>query len=112
MIESVLGFGEQLVQGAVTPDNFIVDKETAEIKSKDLQKEDKQTISDENVQRLVALGKKIEDHYGNPQDIEWAIDDQNKVWILQARPITTLVENGSMASRRKKLRTWTEICRN
>lgn len=90
MIESVLGLGESLVQGAVTPDNFIVDKETLEIKSKNLQKENEQSISDENIKKIVELGKKIEDHYGNPQDIEWAIDGQNKIWILQSRPITTL----------------------
>lgn len=89
MIESVLGLGEQLVQGSVTPDNFLIDKNTLEIKSKDLQV-DKQTIFEENLQKLVELGKKIENHYGNPQDIEWAIDNQDKIWILQSRPITTL----------------------
>lgn len=88
MIESVLGLGEKLVQGAVTPDNFVVDKENAKIKSMDLQ--DIQTISDDIVKALVELGKKIENHYGFPQDIEWAIDEQNKIWILQSRPITTI----------------------
>lgn len=90
MVESVLGLGESLVQGLVTPDNFVVDKETLEIKSKDLQQENKQTVSDENIKKLVELGKKIEDNYGNPQDIEWAIDRKNKIWILQSRPITTV----------------------
>lgn len=89
MIESALGLGEKLVQGEIIPDNFISDKQTLEIKSRDLQQE-KQTISDEDIKKLVELGKKIEEHYGKPQDIEWAIDDQGKIWILQARPITTL----------------------
>lgn len=89
MIESILGLGEQLVQGSVTPDNFIIDKQTLEIKSRDLQ-QDKQTVSDENIKKLVELGKEIEGHYGSPQDIEWAIDNANKIWILQSRPITTL----------------------
>ncbi|MBI2334810.1 hypothetical protein HYU96_03325 [Candidatus Daviesbacteria bacterium] len=88
MIESVLGLGEKLVQGSVSPDNFIVDKETEEIKNKDLQGE--QTIDDESIKELAKLGKKIEDHYSSPQDIEWAIDKQDKIWILQSRPITTL----------------------
>ncbi|HBQ50965.1 hypothetical protein A3B42_00540 [Candidatus Daviesbacteria bacterium RIFCSPLOWO2_01_FULL_38_10] len=88
MIESVLGLGEQLVQGSVTPDNFVVDKESGEINSKDLQGE--QTIDDEVVKKLVELGKKIEGYFGSPQDIEWAIDKQDKIWILQSRPITTL----------------------
>lgn len=90
MIESVLGLGESLVQGLVTPDNFIVDKESLGITSKDLQQENKQTISDEDMKKLVELGKKIEKHWGNPQDIEWAIDKGGKIWILQSRPITTL----------------------
>lgn len=89
MIESILGLGEKLVQGEIIPDNFIVDKETLEVKNSDLQHE-KQTISDDNIEGLVKLGKKIEEHYGKPQDIEWAIDEQNKIWILQSRPITTL----------------------
>lgn len=90
MIESVLGMGESLVQGLVTPDNFIVDKKSLEVKSKDLQKENEQFVDDENIKKLVELGKSIEDHYGSPQDIEWAIDKQGKIWILQSRPITTL----------------------
>ncbi len=90
MIESVLGLGESLVQGEVTPDNFIVDKSNMEITNKNLQKVDQPAISDENIIKLAELGRKIEKHYGSPQDIEWAIDNQNKIWILQSRPITTL----------------------
>lgn len=90
MIESVLGLGEQLVQGSVIPDNFIIDKETSEIKSKDLQEKGQQSISDNNIKKIVELGKIIEDHFGKPQDIEWAIDHRDQIWILQSRPITTL----------------------
>lgn len=39
---------------------------------------------------LVDWVKRIEAHYGQPMDIEWAIDGQDKIWILQSRPITTL----------------------
>lgn len=90
MIESIFGLGEALVQGSVTPDNFLIDKESLEIKNKDLQEIDGQSISDESIQKLVELGKSIEEHYKSPQDIEWAIDKQGKIWILQSRPITTL----------------------
>lgn len=51
---------------------------------------DKQAISDKKVEELAELAIKIENHYGRPQDIEWAVDDQGKIWILQSRPITTL----------------------
>lgn len=111
MIEAGFGLGELLVQGLITPDNFVVDKNTFEIKSRDVQtqetmlvfkdgenkevpvsvdKKDKQAVSDEMVKELAKLAIKIEDHYGRPQDIEWAIDENGKIWILQSRPITTL----------------------
>lgn len=90
MIESTLGLGEKLVQGEIIPDNFIIDKNSLEIENRDLSEQDKQTVSDENIKQLVELGKKIESHYGKPQDIEWAIDNEHKIWILQSRPITTL----------------------
>lgn len=89
MIESVLGLGESLVQGSVTPDNFVIDKESGYIKGKDIA-QDEQSIYDEDIEKLVELARKIEAHYGKPQDIEWAIDKENKIWILQSRPITTL----------------------
>lgn len=111
MVESGFGLGEMLVQGMITPDNFIVDGKTFEIKSKDIQTqetmlvyqegenkevsvpEDKRflpSLTDEQVVELVSLGKKIEDHYKAPQDIEWALEN-NKFYIVQSRPITTIL---------------------
>jgi phosphoenolpyruvate synthase/pyruvate phosphate dikinase len=54
------------------------------------EKKNEQSISDEIVRELAGIGKKIEAHYEKPQDIEWGIDSQSKIWILQSRPITTL----------------------
>lgn len=82
VIESIAGLGEALVQGLVTPDSFVVDKESLEIKHNGSQ--------DQKIKELAKIGKAIEDHFGNPQDIEWAIDKKGKIWILQSRPITTL----------------------
>lgn len=111
MIEAGFGLGEMLVQGLITPDNFIIDRETLDIKSKNVETQetmlvfregenqevpvpenykDKQAVTDYQVKYLAQLGKRIENHYGKPMDIEWAIDDQDKLWILQSRPITTL----------------------
>lgn len=111
MIEAGFGLGEMLVQGLITPDNFIVDRKTMEITSKSIETQEtmlifkngtnqevpvpesykgEQAITDEQVKHLAELGKMIEDHYGVPMDVEWAIDDAGKVWILQSRPITTL----------------------
>ncbi|MFJ5956086.1 PEP/pyruvate-binding domain-containing protein [Paenarthrobacter sp. NPDC092416] len=48
------------------------------------------SLSDEQVMALAELGQRVEAHYGAPQDTEWAIDHTGKLWLTQARPITTL----------------------
>ena len=47
-------------------------------------------LTDDQLAALVDLGRRVQDHYGSPQDTEWAIDDDGKAWLTQARPITTL----------------------
>lgn len=110
MIEAGYGLGEMIVQGMITPDNFIVDKKTYRIKGKSIQSQDKmlvfrdgknqeinvpanikdtQCISDDNVKSLAKLASLIENHYGFPCDIEWAKEEKN-LYIVQSRPITTL----------------------
>ena len=54
-------------------------------------KSKKQVLSDKEILELARLVKKIEDHYGSPQDIEWA-QENGKFYITQSRPITTLGE--------------------
>jgi pyruvate, water dikinase len=114
-IEAVLGLGEAIVSGEVTPDLFIIDKKTMTIISKKLSKQEwrliknpdtsspnfniketiptdqqvAQKISDEDVLKLAAIGKNIEDHYNFPQDIEWAREG-GKLYITQSRPVTTI----------------------
>lgn len=111
MLEAGYGLGEMIVQGSITPDNFILDKSSLKIKSKNIQvqesmmvfqdgvnkeipvtedKKGEQKISDVDIIKLGELAVRIEKHYGVPQDIEWALDQEDKIWILQARPITTL----------------------
>lgn len=111
MIEAGFGLGEMIVQGLITPNNFVLDKKTLEIKSRDIQFQDKmlifkdgknieisvpenkknmQVISDETIKKLGESAVKIENHYGIPQDIEWAIDKAGEIWILQSRPVTTI----------------------
>ena len=50
------------------------------------------TLSDDEVHELAELGRRIEQHYGAPQDTEWAYDPGGRAWILQSRPVTTLGE--------------------
>ena len=115
IIEAAWGLGEAVVSGAVSPDNYTVDRETAETTSvsiaekkmmmvKDAQtgetveqdvsvdKRDARVLSDDEIAELVALGKKVESHYGEPQDVEWAIYD-GSVHMLQSRPITTISDD-------------------
>nr|WP_313885582.1 PEP/pyruvate-binding domain-containing protein [Fodinicola feengrottensis] len=47
-------------------------------------------LTDAQIEDLAALGDQVEKHYGRPQDIEWAIEPGGRLWLTQARPITTL----------------------
>lgn len=110
VIEAIYGLGELIVQGALTPDHYEVDKKALTIKSKHLEKQthmltkkgsenrdvpitkslqEKQKISDTEILQLAELGKKLEHHYFFPQDIEWAIE-KGVVYLVQTRPITTI----------------------
>src|SRR5438093_1419128 len=84
-IEAVRGLGEQLVSGAVNPDHFVVNTRSDAVLERrgDI-------LTDAQLRELAALGARIEDHFGRPQDIEWAIDRAGKLWIVQSRDITTL----------------------
>ncbi len=115
VIEGNFGLGESVVSGAVTPDEFIVDKQTLKIVERRIapkkvmyardpktgktvhlevpsEKQNQPCLSDEEVIKLAELAKKIEKHYGTAQDIEWAIDSDLKfpenIFIVQSRPET------------------------
>jgi len=88
IIEACFGLGEKLVSGEITPDTFIINKKQENIKQEYLNF-DKRTVSLKELKALIELGKKIEAHYNKPMDIEWAIENE-KICILQARPITTI----------------------
>lgn len=111
MINSIYGLGENIVQGKVSPDEFIVFKPTMAILKKqigrkrlkmvpgpdsttvdvDVSEEDQHrySITDEQVKTLAEWAIAIEEHYGKPMDIEWALDeDFGTLFIVQARPET------------------------
>jgi rifampicin phosphotransferase len=85
VIEAVRGLGEQLVSGAVNPDHFVVNVRSGEV----LERRG-DTLSDAQLRDVAAVGGRIEEYFGRPQDIEWAIDRAGKLWIVQSRDITTL----------------------
>ncbi|MQA83800.1 MAG: phosphoenolpyruvate synthase [Streptosporangiales bacterium] len=115
VIDASPGLGEAVVSGAVNPDHFVVDPSTGEVLERRLG--DKRLLiravpeggtervelahptqgadataclGDDELAALARLGGRVEDHYGAPQDTEWAIDAEGTQWLTQARPITTL----------------------
>jgi pyruvate,water dikinase len=109
VIEAIYGLGELIVQGEENPDHYEVLKSDFSITTKkfSLQHEmlvkvgtknkevklsekmgSKQKISDAQIVDLAKLGEKLEKHYYFPQDIEWAIEE-NQIFIVQTRSVTT-----------------------
>jgi rifampicin phosphotransferase len=85
-VEASLGLGEALVSGLVNADTFKV--RDGEVTARAVAPE-QPTLTDAQVARLVQLGRRIEAHFGRPQDIEWCLAEGD-FWIVQSRPITTL----------------------
>ena len=115
VIEANWGLGETVVAGEVTPDHYVVDKRSLHIIDKKIAKktvehignpktgetekvsvpeerQEKPCLTDEEIVKLAELAKRIEEYYGVPQDIEWAIDQNlsfpESVFIVQSRPET------------------------
>ena len=111
VIDASPGLGEAVVSGAVNPDHVVVETATGAVlqrRSGDkrvlvrarsgggtetLEHEDQSdeaACTDQQLVDLAALGARVQDLYGAPQDIEWAIDEAGALWLTQSRPITTL----------------------
>ena len=89
VIDAAPGLGEALVAGRVDPDHYVVDPVTGEVLDQAV-KDERPVLVDDLVRQLAGLGERIELHLGAPQDIEFAVDEPGRVWIVQSRPITTL----------------------
>jgi pyruvate,water dikinase len=85
-VEASFGLGEALVSGRVNPDVFKV--RDGELVAKAVATE-QPALTDAQVVRLAQLGRRIEAHFGRPQDIEWCLADDG-FQIVQSRPVTTL----------------------
>jgi len=114
IIEGAAGLGESVVSGQVTPDRFVVAKADLALLSRDVHRKEltieptagggtttrelnaeegaRPVLDDDEVVRVAELGRRVEQHYDEPQDTEWAFDADGELWLLQARPITTLHE--------------------
>lgn len=111
LIEGSWGLGEAVVSGDVTPDNYAVDKKNNEITNVTIsdkkvmyvndekgtsvkvavpqEKRQERVLSDKELIELTETGKRVQAHYGEPMDTEWAFE-KDMLFLLQARPITTL----------------------
>lgn len=86
IVEAVRGLGEQVVSGEVTPDHYVTDR-SGGVKRSTLQ--DGSVLEPDELAALAALGRRLEEHFGGPQDVEWAIE-KGMVYLLQSRPVTAL----------------------
>jgi pyruvate,water dikinase len=87
VIEAVAGLGTRLVSGELTPEPWVVkgDEPTAVADSGGV-------ITAGMATQIADLARRVEAHFGNPQDIEWAVEGE-ALHLLQARPITSLPES-------------------
>jgi pyruvate, water dikinase len=108
-INSIWGLGEPLVDGSTSSDQFWVDRNEMLVKKIELSKKDQRLInlpqggtileeipemekerpslSDGQIIQLAKYGLTLEDYFGSPQDIEWALDQEDRLFILQSRPL-------------------------
>ena len=114
VIEAIYGLGELIVGGEINPDLYLVDKKTRDIKKIEVRKKDfglfrndkgenekklipkdkqeRQVLNEKQIKELARLGKKLEEHYGKPQDVEWAVEKE-EVFIVQTRAVTTFKDH-------------------
>jgi len=115
VIDSNWGYGESVVSGEVTPDQFLVNKITMEVTKKTIsdkqiyyttdpetdevkklevhdERRTSQSLLDVEILELAEMAKRIEKHYGKPMDIEWATEKslpyKGEIFIVQSRPET------------------------
>jgi len=110
LVEANWGLGEAVVSGKVTPDRFLLDAWNEQVRSREVSEkrvmvvpdhpsgvrevavpEDRRIqpcLTDQQLLRLMQLGYRVQEIYGYPQDIEWALHE-GEFYVLQARPLTS-----------------------
>ena len=120
VVSSLFGLGEGLVSGGLDADLFTVDKRSGSVETSIAKKQERfgldaaqghgvrreslpegmretASLSDAQVRQVAREARRIEEAYGAPQDVEFALDATDALWILQTRPITTVEELGPAA---------------
>ena len=114
IIESSWGLGESIASGLVAPDRFVCDKGRRRVVESTINRkvtaihlstdgsrsipvderdQTRPSLTREEVRELINWGRRLEGHFGSPQDVEFALEGDD-ILILQSRPITTPVEDG------------------
>ncbi|MGQ0618096.1 MAG: PEP/pyruvate-binding domain-containing protein [Acidimicrobiia bacterium] len=88
LVTAVRGGPERLVSGAVNGSRYVLDG-AARVLEADA--DDGPTLTAEHLRRLVTLSDNVAAAFGGPQDVEWAIGADGRLWLLQSRPVTTEV---------------------
>jgi pyruvate,water dikinase len=125
LVHVVKGLGPSLVDGRTSPETITVERDpelririrtpslqtsmvvtTPEggVRDEPLPQElaSAPSMSDEEVLALAGLGVAVEGHFGTPQDIEWAIDAERRLWLLQSRPLRMAASSAAGAAPRIK----------
>jgi pyruvate,water dikinase len=120
------GLGLAVVGGEVTPDEYRVSKVTRELLSKTVgpkqveylpdptgagtvrvdvpaERQEAACLEDEQLEALVDVALRVERHFGSHQDIEWAIDRDGSLFILQSRPVTAAPKKPGRPERRSAI---------
>lgn len=109
-INSIWGLGEYLVSGEAPPDEFYVDKTTGALARRVISRKERRlvnlaaggtgleevpevekdlpSLTEETVLALARYGLQLEEHFQGPQDVEWAVDQEGRLYLLQSRPLS------------------------
>ncbi len=110
VVEAIYGLGEAAISGLVAPDRFAVDKSSLGILSREVhhkglvveerppdggtrqrcvsgEQADRAALLDSEIREIARVGAQVEDRFGGPQVVEWALDRDGRVWVLQSCPL-------------------------
>ncbi|SDN06717.1 pyruvate, water dikinase [Geodermatophilus siccatus] len=106
VVDAAPGLGEAVVSGSVDPDHVVLDSGTGTVLERRPGGGREACLTDGQLRELVRLGARVQEHYGRPQDTEWAIDADGTLWLTQARPVTTLFPVPQAGTADGGLRVW------
>ncbi|MBV5328710.1 MAG: hypothetical protein JZU65_13955 [Chlorobium sp.] len=118
-ISAILGLGEHLVSGESSPDDYFVDRDSFQTLRREIRQKNSRlvasaedgvhleeiplkeglvsSIDEATVSILAQYGKTLEEYFQGPQDVEWAVDTLHQLYLLQARPLAVVKDDGEDA---------------